>query len=175
MFMLAGVAIAVIAVIVVVAIVLNSAGDGKPPPVAAPKPSATAAPQKLDPEISSFDPAGDGFREKGQTWDTYTYNTVQFGNLKKGVGLALDLGSAKALDSVTFTTTTGPMDVELRSADKKPLKVSDWDVVDGSSDSASGETTLDASKGGKHRYWMIWVTKLGPPRKAVISDVSAIG
>ena len=27
---------------------------------------------------------------------------------------------------------------------------------------ASGTTTLDASKGGKHRYWVVWVTELAP-------------
>jgi hypothetical protein len=176
MWLLAAVAVTTIAVIATVAIVLGGREEQKKPPVAAPKPTPVAAPQKVKFELSNFDPSGDGFRLKdGDTWDSYQYTTVQFGNLKKGIGLALDLGSAKALKSVAFNAKTGPMDVELRSADEMPSSANGWDVVAGSSGSAEGGTKLDASKGGKHRYWLIWVTKLGPERKATITDVSATG
>jgi len=152
----------------------NGQSENKPPAVA--KPSATAKPVVLKFSVSSYSPNGTGFTDKGSTWTTQTYTTATFGNLKEGVGLVFDLGSPKQLTSVTFNAETGPLTVQLRSADQKPVDQNPVGQSIGSavggSVQATGDTELDASKGGKHQYWMIWVTKLGSPKQAVISDLS---
>jgi hypothetical protein len=160
----------VVAGLAIGGVILNN--DGRDPKTT-PKPVASATvppkpPAPLKFTVSSYTTSGDGFEDKGGTWDTATYKTVKFGNLKPGVGLVLDLGSAKEISSVSFNAETGPMTVELRSADEQP---SGGDRV-GGSEQADGKTELDGSKGGKHQYWMIWVTKLGPSYKAVVSDIS---
>ena len=76
----------------------------------------------------SFDPEGDGGSGEndelaaaavdGQattSWRTETYDSRAFGNLKKGVGLVLDLGSPTALKRIAVTSpTTGWAAVGLR-------------------------------------------------------------
>jgi hypothetical protein len=147
----------------------NGRPENKPPVVTAPK--ATPTPTVVKFSVSSYTTNGTGFRDKGSTWETQTYTSRTFGNLKKGVGLVLDLGSAKELTSISFNAESGPLTVELHSADEMPAGQSGGELV-GKAISATGETALDASKGGKHRYWMIWVTRLAPSNQAVISDIS---
>ncbi len=135
----------------------------------------TTAPPKAKPvdvefEVSSYAPSGDGFRDDGGTWTTATYTRPNWGNLKEGGGLVLDLGSAKEINEVSFDAGSGPITVQLRSADSVPSGSSKGKAV-GSLSKASGKTTLDGTKGGKHQYWMIWVTDLGPPKKGEISDL----
>ena len=123
-------------------------------------------------KVSSFTTVGSGFDPDGAGWKTQTYTTPQFGNLKPGVGLVLDLGEPQNVTEVDFTTTTGGLTVELRSADEKPGRLADWDKV-GSATTANGATALRAE--GKHRYWMLWVTRLGAGNKAQIDQVQVRG
>jgi hypothetical protein len=165
----------VIAGLVVGVIVMNGMNKKDPTPtVANPTPAATAAPVKAKIKISSYDPVGgSGFEDKGSTWETQTYKGPKYAGLKKGIGLVLDLGSAKSITSVTFKADTGPQTVELHSLDALPSSGSEGKLV-GDVVKADGKTKLDGAKGGKHQYWMIWVTDPGPSWKAVISDVSVL-
>jgi hypothetical protein len=124
--------------------------------------------------ITSFDPSGgSGFRkESGSTWRTQTYQSAVFGNLKDGVGLLLDLGSARQVATVTFEVVGGPIAVELRAADERAASAGGYQTV-AKADSASGPTTLTPKGAGKHRYWLVWVTRLGSQDggyRAVISN-----
>jgi hypothetical protein len=122
------------------------------------QPTATAAIT-----VSSFDPlsGGSGFRKDSAGWHTQTYRSATFGNLKPGVGLMLDLGSARKLAAVTLDAATQPLTVQLRAGDSPASSLSGFQQV-GSAVQASGSTTLPAAVGGSHRYWMIWVTNLAP-------------
>lgn len=132
----------------------------------APRPSAAvAAPSPTSAalvNVTSFDPlrGGTGFRKKGDTWVTQTYyGSPAFGNTKPGVGLVLDLGSAKSVSAVTFTAVTGPITVELRAGDAAPSSATSLQPVSAKV-SASDVTRLTVKNGGSHRFWMIWVTQL---------------
>jgi hypothetical protein len=149
---------------------------GAPAPTTAlrstPKPTALA---QLT--ITSFDPKkdGTGFRKDGDSWRTERYASATFGNYKPGVGLVLDLGSARALSAVTLDAVTGPLTVELRTGDNPPTSASSLARV-GAAAQATGATTLPATAGGSHRYWMIWVTGLASADggfRAVIRTPSA--
>ena len=130
--------------------------------------------------ITSFDPSGgSGFRkESGSTWRTQTYQTAEFGNLKEGVGLVLDLGSAREVSTVDLDVVGGPIGVELRAGDERAASAGGYQKV-ASADSASGPTTLTPPEDtGKHRYWLVWVTRLASQDggyRAVIRDPAVKG
>ncbi len=122
--------------------------------------SSTASAARLAATVSSLDPSGgSGFRSQGGTWRTQTYTNADFGNLKSGVGLLLDLGSPQAVGTVSFDVTGGPVTVELRAGDERSTGESGYARVTGPA-AASGATSLTVKNGGKHRYWLVWVTKL---------------
>jgi hypothetical protein len=113
--------------------------------------------------VSSFDPSGgSGFRPQGAgTWRTQTYQSADYGNLKSGAGLLLDLGAPRAVGAVTFEVVGGPVAVELRAGDEHAGSEAAYTRVTGTS-AASGTTTFALKGGAKHRYWLIWVTRLAP-------------
>jgi hypothetical protein len=138
--------------------------------------TGSAASSPLTATITSIDPSGgSGFRRDGSSWRTQTYVSADFGNLKDGVGLLLDLGSPKAVSRVTFDVAGGPIAVQLRAGDAASTSGYATVATDGS---ASGATTLTPKGGGQHRYWLVWVTKLAPADggyRAVIQSPTALG
>lgn len=129
----------------------------------------------LTPQLSGFSAQGSNFRAEGDAWTTQTYHTPEFGGLKSGVGLVLDLGRPERVTAVNFTAQTGPLGVDLRSADEKPSALAGWAKISGTSRSVTGATSLPVAGTEKHRYWLIWVTRLGTGNKAVIGDVRVVG
>ncbi|MGW0418538.1 protein kinase family protein [Streptomyces sp. NPDC003015] len=138
-------------------------GD-KSPPKAANTPIAIA-------KGYDFDPFGDGSekpndikkaydKDTSSYWETKFYEGADFGNLKPGLGIILDLGKVRDIGKVTVTFM-GDTSVELRAA---------------SSDASSRPTTFDAytkvaegsgtgvplkpDKTLKSRYLLVWLTKL---------------
>ncbi|MEU0945900.1 protein kinase family protein [Streptomyces canus] len=118
-----------------------------------------------------FDPFGDGSEKPADIkkaydndissyWETKFYEGADFGNLKPGLGIILDLGKVQDIGKVTVTFM-GDTSVELRAA---------------SSDASSRPTTFDAytkvaegsgtgvplkpDKALKSRYLLVWLTKL---------------
>ncbi|MET9348632.1 protein kinase family protein [Streptomyces termitum] len=143
--------------------VVQPTADEKPEP---PKPLAIAS-------ASDFDPFPDGNgEENGEAiknaydgdpstfWHTLNYTNAKFGNLKTGVGIVLDLGTAKEIRSVDLLFN-GSTDVQVRTA---PADAS-------SAPSAASGFTTQASGGGTDlklalpkpvttRYVLVWMTKL---------------
>lgn len=139
--------------------------------------TASEAPASAEPieptSVESFDPVGgSGFRDRGGTWSTQTYNSAQFGGLKPGVGLLIDLGEARGVSSVTLESANPGLTVDLLAGDDPPS-----DDVAGmpSADSVTtgeGETVLSGADAGEHRYWMVWVTELAPANGGFSAEVS---
>jgi hypothetical protein len=164
------VAVLVVAAVAGVLVARNHAGTG------AAGGGRSGAAVAVPTTISSFDPSGgSGFRkEGGNTWRTQTYQSAQFGNLKDGVGLLVDLGSSREVTAVTLQVAGGPLAIELRAGDQRATSASGFQKV-AAADSASGATTLTPQNAGKHRYWLIWVTRLASQDggyRAVIQDVA---
>lgn len=141
---------------------------------AAPTPSPSASATTVTAQITPVSASGTNFRSKGGVWESQRYANENFGGLKKGIGLLIDLGDARPLTAVTFTAQEGPLTVELRAGDEKSNNGADYQLV-GSAVQADGATSLPASAGGSHRYWMIWVTKLSPSFSAKIAEPTAKG
>jgi hypothetical protein len=140
--------------------------------------SASGSAVKLASTITSVDASGgSGFRRDGAAWRTQTYVSADFGGLKDGVGLLLDLGASRAVSTVTFDVTGGPIGVELRAGNSASSSASGYQRV-AADPSASGSTTLTVKGGAEHRYWLIWVTRLGAGDggyRAVIQAPTALG
>ena len=112
----AGVVVSLIVVVVLVVVALLVANTDVGHELFSPDPTTTTTPDaaRLVPVAGahSFDPDGGGSGENdrlaaaavdGQAttgWRTETYGSRAFGNLKKGVGLVLDLGSPTTVDRV---------------------------------------------------------------------------
>ena len=134
--------------------------------------------EEIEPaSVSSVDPTGgSGFRRKDTgLWTTQTYTTPQFGNLKSGVGLLLDLGQDRAVSQVSLRSGYGAVEVELRAGDD-PGDPTTLQRV-GEPAEVSGTAELPAG-GERHRYWLVWVTGLAPHNggfAAAISDLEIHG
>ncbi|MCX4882084.1 MULTISPECIES: serine/threonine protein kinase [unclassified Streptomyces] len=118
-----------------------------------------------------FDPYGDNSEKPSDVgkaydnttatyWQTDYYLSANFGNLKSGVGIILDLGKVQQVGKVTVTFV-GDTSVELRSASAdagaKPMSFSSYTKV------ASGSGTaveLKPGKSVKSQYLLVWLTKL---------------
>jgi eukaryotic-like serine/threonine-protein kinase len=131
--------------------------------------------------VGDYDPQGNG-GEPAYTavratdgsiatyWTTETYNTQDWGNLKDGLGLVLDAGRSVKLSRLTVTTPTFGSGftarVEVGSSQDGPF------AIDSSTTTVGAKTTFTL-QGKSGRYWVVWLTLLGPDRTARISEVTA--
>ncbi|MGH3389758.1 MAG: AMP-binding protein, partial [Actinomadura sp.] len=167
---------------------LSQFGGG--PPVARNTPPATSAP--ADPvklTISSatgFDPTrpdrpdptarGTGnLAIDGSTrtaWHTQTYHTANFGMLKDGLGVLLDMGHPVDIETVRVTLPSGSGKLELRVGNTKEMSA--LDVVATASDTAE-KVDLKPAEAAKGQYVLLWFTELPVGFKAEVSDVDVLG
>jgi hypothetical protein len=169
-------AVLVLVLIVVAALAFVNRGSGDAPTTLAPTPSATVAAAPVTVKLSGasgidFTHKGTSFTEKKTgSWESQTYNNSNFGGLKPGIGLVLDLGSAQAVTSVSFSAGSDKYTADLRAADTAASELDGYKQV-GDSTTASGSTSFKVSTSAKHRYWLIWVSNLGPTNHAAISNI----
>ncbi|MFV8130288.1 protein kinase family protein [Streptomyces syringium] len=142
----------------------QSTGDGTPKG----KPGKPIAIQRA----KDFDPRGDG-QEKPRdlpkaydgdpntAWSTDAYvGRSNFGNLKPGVGIILDLGRTQQVGNVKVTFVGGETSVELRAStssdDVLPDSLDDFKKVT----KGSGTDVNLKGTGLKARYVLVWLTNL---------------
>jgi hypothetical protein len=107
-------------------------------------------------------------------WRTQCYKgRADFGGLKKGMGLLLDLGAAKKVASVQVQLSQRGATVELHAGNKDPGASSsesddailhglqsDYPLVGTATDDAGTTLALPGATGTPARYLIIWITKL---------------
>jgi hypothetical protein len=130
-------------------------------PSPAPSPVAIAGVQALDPQGDDSENNDLAARaidnDPSSAWRSERYDSPQFGGIKKGVGLAVDLGDPVDVSTVTLTAPGSGGIVELRSADSPDY--------DGSSRVAvarvggSGKVVLTPGKPVHTRYLIVWFTR----------------
>jgi hypothetical protein len=110
------------------------------------------APKAIDGSASTF-------------WHTSYYLGHQFGNLKKGTGLILDMGRPVRLSQLTVqfgTSCCTHVMIEVgNSSTASAATLSTFTPVQSSS-AAQGTTTFDVTKRVTGRYVLIWITDLPP-------------
>ncbi|MGH9223733.1 MAG: protein kinase domain-containing protein [Acidimicrobiales bacterium] len=113
--------------------------------------------------------------DPGTTWTTETYDTARFGELKKGVGVAVRLSAGAALGDITITSPSRGWSVAVYVADAPRPALAAWGAaVATKSGVDSGETTLDL-RGRQGAAVLIWITELGPGRRVVLGEVKVTG
>ena len=116
----------------------------------------TQAPQATDGKAATY-------------WETETYHSTFAQLHKPGVGLVVDAGSPVQLHELGIATATPGFTAVIRAGDTES---SFPDTV------SSSQTVNDGTKftitGGKHRYYVIWITSLPPGGSTVrINEVKA--
>ena len=93
------------------------------------------------------------------SWLTSTYRTADFGRLKHGVGLLVDLGRSRPLTQVQVLLTRPGASLELRTADTVPATADGFRTV-----AVAAHVPVDAvlqpAAGAVGRYWLVWITAL---------------
>ncbi|MFJ5729185.1 protein kinase family protein [Streptomyces paradoxus] len=142
----------------------NDGNDKSPKKPAGAKPIAISGARDFDPlGDQSEKPSDIGKVYDSSTatyWQTDFYLSADFGRLKSGVGIILDLGKTQQVGKVTVTFV-GDTSVELRSAG--PEAASEPTSLDAYSKVAQGSGTtvqLKPDKSLKSRYLLVWLTKL---------------
>ncbi len=135
-------------------------------------PSATPTEKAVPVEIKSataIDPQGDGEEnsedaplavdgKKSTSWGSKTYTTANFGQLKKGLGLAIELRRSAAVSSAQIDVAGTGGRVQVRTAEKPEYEGS---TSLGSGSFEDGKVTVDA-KGDVDatKYVIVWFTEL---------------
>lgn len=178
------IALAIVATFLLAALALGVKGVlsigqqpyGPPPASAAASPPVSATPTASpsggleDFQViaaADFDPlGGDGENpqlaarvydgDKASEWQSERYWTAQFGGVKRGVGILVDIGPNKAPKKVEVTLTT-PASLEVYVASDRSL---DGATKIGSASMAKGTITVTAPKAVKGQYVIVWFTEL---------------
>jgi putative peptidoglycan lipid II flippase len=130
--------------------------------------------------VRDFDPQGDDKTENpdevkfaydgdlSTRWRTVQYfGNPKLGNLKRGVGLVLDLETPQPVRSVQLTLSGTGTSVQFRVPDSDPAQTTEppmssdklWRTVAAESN-AGGSATLTAEQGVTTRYVLVYLTSL---------------
>ncbi|MFL5908911.1 MAG: hypothetical protein ACJ75Z_15105, partial [Solirubrobacterales bacterium] len=125
-----------------------------------------------DGAASEFDPEADG-RETGTeqlaidsnptgtAWATEHYDTQDFGGLKDGVGLTIDVGTTVGAKSMEIRSPTPGWDAQIyESSDSPPSSLSDWGQPVATVSNGGGRETINLP-GKAAMSFLVWITK--PP------------
>ena len=113
-------------------------------------------------------------------WETERYDTPEFGNIKKGVGVYLDAGRPIVARGIRIVTPKDGWDVRFYAArDSVPEELNGWTLVgSGAMDAARKTFGLDTA-GRPARYYLVWITSLTEGAtggsSAAISEVRLLG
>jgi hypothetical protein len=132
-----------------------------------------ADPPEENPDLAPFAVDGD----PGTDWHTVTYRqNLGPGGLKTGVGLAVDIGEVRELQSVTVSLVGSPTAVSVFLADDRPSAVRGLQRVDRQTvDGATMQVSLDGASG---RFVVLWLTSLPEVKggfRGTIAEVEVTG
>jgi eukaryotic-like serine/threonine-protein kinase len=159
----------------VAAALLLARDGGSPLDVAA----ESSAPVKLRAAVS-YDPQGDDGAEHPEDvpnatdgnrttyWPTSTYRYPDGGLGKDGVGIVLDAGKSVKPSELVVVSDTPGFTAEIRTggAAEGP-----FDDVAAEAKTVEGRTTFELD--AESRYWLIWITNLGPNSAVRVNEVRA--
>lgn len=162
--------------------VTTSAPQATVPPSPAPSKKATAAKPIAILSATGFDPEGDDQESDSKagrvydddlatSWTSELYTTAEFGNLKKGVGVLLDLGQPTSVRQVTLDLGKEPVNLTVYAATDPSIEGA---TVIGKASEASERTKVKAAKSAKAQYVIVWFTRLAPDDGQFTATVSEI-
>ena len=106
------------------------------------------------------------------SWSTEAYTSRNFGNLKSGVGLVIDLTAEDNIGSIAIDSPSSGWSVEAYVATGAPTTLLGWGPVVASATDIQGALTLDLN-GAHGNAILLWITQLKdtPPWLVTITDV----
>lgn len=146
--------------------------------------------------VNAFDPppAGDGAENGNETplavdddektaWTTLRYPTATFGEIKNGVGLVLDLGSAQTVRQVKIVFSRPGHSVEIRAANSTaevaPRDLGSYLVTAPLREDSGTRETVRFSFATSTRFVLVWLTELpkdpGGEYRGGIAEVTVSG
>jgi serine/threonine-protein kinase len=88
-------------------------------------------------------------------WRTDTYNGADFGNLKDGLGIVVDMGEPVQVTAITLTTPSNGINYDIRTADEV-LEPDEWETV--ATVENSGPQAISTFEDPvTTRYVLIWI------------------
>jgi len=131
--------------------------------------------------VLAFDPVGGDGEHSGDTgnvidgdpetsWSTETYSNPDWGGLKPGVGLVLELDQSGNLATLELDTPSNGWEAEVYVADSAADSLEDWGdpvATFDQTDSGTATVTLDAEGGAV----LLWFTRAGDTNQMVVEDV----
>jgi len=118
--------------------------------------------------VTAYDPHGSGGEHDDKVglatdgdgatyWETEHYNDAPSLG-KDGVGLVLDAGASVRLHTVGLSTATPGFVASIRAGDSK---FGPFPVTVAASKTVGDRTQFTITGGGEHRYYVLWITRLG--------------
>lgn len=192
-----GAVLAGVAVIgLIVAAVLGATYGGSPSVPAFTPPSTSAGASPGPPiafgSVQSFDPPpGDGVENPSRlaavndgnpttAWQTETYATAALGNAKPGVGLLIDIGTARAVSEVRISFQQPGTDFDVLAmspnASAAGTALADFTLV---ARRQNADATMTVPVNKTSRFWLVWLTKLpavdnGSGYRAGINEITLL-
>ncbi len=135
---------------------------------------------------ASFDPApGDGSENENRAhlavdsdpataWTTSRYSTRLFGNLKRGVGLVVQLGERAALTTLDLRTGHEGWSAQIYVANQVAGDLTGWGAPVATVASGSTQEQIDLGE-RRGAVVLIWVTDLGANRQFELNEVRVTG
>jgi eukaryotic-like serine/threonine-protein kinase len=133
--------------------------------------------------VTAFDPQGDGREhdeelarltdgDPGTTWDTERYGSRQFGGLKGGVGVILELDGRRRIDRIEVSSSTRGWGAQVFVADapKAGVPPAEWGEPAASMTGIDGSTTFDVD-GREGAAVLLWITDLGESSAVTVGEV----
>lgn len=120
---------------------------------------------------SAFDPLGDGREhddeanaavdgDPGTGWTTERYESRDFGGLKPGVGLVIDLGESTDVETLQVETPNAGWSLVVHVADQPATALDGWGPPAATVEMADGSTTIELDR-ARGSFVLIWLTDLG--------------
>jgi eukaryotic-like serine/threonine-protein kinase len=173
------VVVGLVAALVVVGASLNSRGvitlPGTHPPPARTASATTAQPAApvAIADAQAYDPFG-GQEENNSrapraidhdsqtSWETESYKrSPNFGELKPGVGMVLDVGSPERARQLDLQLVNGGSNIEVYGSDTVPPSFEGWTAHRlGVRPDAPRNATIDFAGDASYRYYLVWFTRL---------------
>jgi len=175
----------VVAVLLLIALLVASTDAGRTFLSSQPATTSTTTPRQLAISTAhSFDPTDKtGFENEAAamnavdadsltSWSTEAYTSRNFGNLKSGVGLVIDLAAEDIIGSIAIDSPSSGWSVEAYVATGAPTTLLGWGPAVASATDIHGSLTLDLHR-ARGNAVLLWITQLKdtPPWQVTITDV----
>ena len=133
--------------------------------------------------VRSFDPEGSDRREnddrtrlvidgdRATTWGTELYRTPQFGQLKDGVGLVLEMADEVTLAELAISAPSRGWHAQVHVSGRAGERLADWGAPVARIEGVEGEASLDLG-GARGRFVLLWITRLAANGEVDIAEVA---